>query len=57
MGVVLTTTAGLSIWIILWATGFKAFDSFLIAIVLILIAATLRTLLPHLPGRAPDPDQ
>ena len=31
MGLVLTVTAGLIIWIVLWALGAKGFDSFMLA--------------------------
>jgi hypothetical protein len=52
MGLILTATAGLCIWIVLWATGiFGGFDSILIGIVLVLIAIAVRQLLPFLPGR------
>jgi len=39
------------IWIVLWATGAKAFDGFLVAMVIITLAATVRILKPYLPGR------
>jgi len=51
MGLVLTATAGLIVWIVLWALGAKGFDAFLIAIVIILIGATLKILSAYLPGR------
>jgi hypothetical protein len=51
MGLVLTTTFGLVLWIILWAIGAKALDAFLIATVVILLGATARILAPFLPGR------
>jgi hypothetical protein len=52
MGLIITATAGLSIWIILWAIGaFGGFDSILIGIVMVLIAIGVRNLLPYLPGR------
>ena len=39
MGLILTATAGLCIWIVLWATDiFGGFDSILIGIVMVLIA-------------------
>ncbi len=50
MGLVLTTTFGLVIWIVLWALGSKAIDSFLITVVVVLVGATVRMLAPHLPG-------
>ncbi len=50
MGVVLTITAGLAIWIVLWAQGVKSFDAFLVVIALVLVAATARIVAPFLPG-------
>jgi hypothetical protein len=50
MGVVVATTAGLIIWLVLWALGYKAIDAFMITIVIALVAATLRMLSPYLPG-------
>ena len=37
-------------WIVLWALGSKGFDAFMITAALILIGATMRILLPFLPG-------
>jgi hypothetical protein len=52
MGVIITATFGLCLWIVLWAIGFASgFDGFLIAIALVLIAVGVRNLLPYLPGR------
>ena len=51
MGLILTVTAGLVIWIVLWALGTKGFDAFLITAVLILVGASLRILTGYLPGR------
>jgi hypothetical protein len=51
MGLVLTTTAGLCIWIIIWALNVSGLDAVLIAIVMVLIAIGVRNLLPFLPGR------
>ena len=51
MGLVLTATAGLIVWIVLWALGAKGFDAFLIAAVIILIGASLKILASYLPGR------
>jgi hypothetical protein len=51
MGLVLTTTFGLVLWIILWAIGAKALDAFLIAAVVIMLGATARIHAPYLPGR------
>ena len=51
MGVILTATAGLCIWIVLWALNVSGFDAILLAIVMVLIAIGVRNLLPFLPGR------
>jgi hypothetical protein len=51
MGVILTATAGLCLWIVLWALGISGFDSIMIGIVMILVALAVYQLLPYLPGR------
>jgi hypothetical protein len=51
MGLVLTATFGLIVWVVLWALGAKGFDAFMIATVIILIGATLKILTGYLPGR------
>jgi hypothetical protein len=50
MGLLLTLIAGLVVWIVLWAIGVKGFDSFMITIVLLLIAAAVHIIVPFLPG-------
>jgi hypothetical protein len=50
MGLVLATVFGLIVWIVLWALGVKAIDSFLITVVIVVVGATVRMLLPQLPG-------
>jgi hypothetical protein len=50
MGIVVATTIGLIIWIVLWAIGAKPFDAFMITVLIALVAATVRILLPYLPG-------
>jgi hypothetical protein len=51
MGLILTGTAGLCLWIILWSLGVSGFDAFLITIVMALVAIGVRNVLPFLPGR------
>ena len=52
MGVILTATAGLCLWIILWATNlFNGLDGMLIVATMVLVAIAVRNLLPFLPGR------
>ena len=42
MGFAAAVVAGLALWLILWATGAKAFDAFLPAVVIVLVTATVR---------------
>ena len=51
MGLVLATAAAMIVWIVMWSIGAKAIDGFLVATVIILLAATVRALKPFLPGR------
>jgi hypothetical protein len=52
MGLILIATAGLCIWIVLWAVNaFSGFDSIMIGIVMVLLAVAIRQVLPYLPGR------
>ena len=51
MGLILTATAGLCLWIILWSLNVSGFDAILIALVMVLNALGVRQLLPFLPGR------
>jgi hypothetical protein len=50
MALVLATTAGLVLWIVLWSIGAKAVDAFMITTVIVLVGATARMLAPYLPG-------
>lgn len=51
MGLILTATAGLCVWIILWALGSSGFDGMLIVVAMVLIGLAVRALLPFLPSR------
>ncbi len=51
MGLILTATAGLCIWIVIWSLNVSGLDAILLAIVMVLIAIGVRNLLPFLPGR------
>jgi hypothetical protein len=51
MGFIMTITAGLIVWIVLWALGSKGIDAFLLAAVIILAGASLRILSGYLPSR------
>jgi hypothetical protein len=51
MGLILTATAGLCVWIVLWSLNLSGLDSILTAIVLVLVAVGLRNVVPYLTGR------
>jgi hypothetical protein len=51
MGLILTATAGLCIWIVIWALNVSGLDAIGLAILMVLIAIGVRNLLPFLPGR------
>ena len=51
MGILLTTIAGLALWIILWAIDVKSFDAFLITVLMVVIAATAHIVAPYPPGQ------
>jgi hypothetical protein len=54
MGLVLTTTAGLIVWIVGWALGYKAFDAFLVTLLILVFAVAARLIMPALPGSRGD---
>jgi hypothetical protein len=51
MGLVLTVTGGMGVWIVLWALGVKSFDAFMITALVIVLGAAAKLLVPYLPGR------
>ena len=55
MGLLYTWTAGLVIWIVLWALGAKAFDAMLVTIAMLLIAVIGHIVWPFLPGNRGTP--
>jgi hypothetical protein len=50
MALVLTVTAGLVVWVVLWALGAKGFDAFMLAAVIALVGASLKIVAGYLPG-------
>ena len=57
MGILLTWTAGLVLWIVLWAIGAKAFDAFMLTILMLVVAVSVHLITPHLPGnQVPEAD-
>jgi len=57
MGLILTTIAAASVWLILVSLGRKPFDALLVAILMILIAGTLRVFNTHVANRRSGPDE
>ncbi len=51
MGLVLSATAALCAWIVLWAIGSSGFDGMLLVVGVVVFAIAVRNLLPFLPGR------
>ncbi len=54
MLILLSTIAGLTLWIVLWAIGAKAFDAFMLTMLIILGACAVRVIQPFLPGNRQD---
>jgi len=52
MGMVLATTFGMVMWIVLWALLGKGFDAFLVTMAILLVGASFRILARYLPGSA-----
>jgi hypothetical protein len=51
MGLIITATAGLCLWIILWTLNVSGFDAIMIAVVMVLVAIIVHNLMAFLPGR------
>lgn len=51
MGLLLTVTAALVVWIVIWALGNSGLDAGLLALAIIVLGATARLLAGYLPGR------
>jgi hypothetical protein len=46
--VIVTFTVGLVIWVVGWAMGLKAFDVFLLTVLMTVTAAAIRITIPYL---------
>lgn len=51
MALVITATAGLCLWIVLWALNLSGLDGMLIAVTMVLIVTAVRNVVPYLTGR------
>jgi len=52
MGIVLTATAALIVWVVLFSIEFNSFVALMIAIFMVLLAGTLKVIAPALPSRS-----
>jgi hypothetical protein len=55
MGMAAATFGAVSLWVVLWAINVKGFDAFMLVLLIVLISATLRAILPNLPGKQTPP--
>jgi hypothetical protein len=51
MALALATTFAFCLWVVLWALGVKGFDGILVAGLIVLLAATAKSVGRHLPGK------
>ena len=42
------------VWVVLWAIGAKGLDAFLITLVMLIVAAAVRLVMPYMPGNRRD---
>jgi hypothetical protein len=57
MLLIVSSTVGFLAWIILWSLGVKSFDAFLLTVLIVVVAATVKMALPSLPGNRPSVDE
>jgi len=55
MGLVAAVTGALSVWMILWSINVKGFDAFMVFLLIVVAAVTVRLVLPGLPGKQTPP--
>jgi len=51
MGLVLATTAGVIVWIVLWSLGAKSFDAFMLTLLFMVLGVGGRVVSAYLPSR------
>jgi hypothetical protein len=55
VGLLLTTIAAAVVWIVLLSLGTKPFDALMLSALMVFLAATVRLVMPFLPGnRRPE---
>jgi hypothetical protein len=57
MLLIVATTIGFLLWIILWSLGVKTMDAFILTALIITLAATIQMVLPTIPGNRPSVDE
>ncbi len=57
MLLIVSATIGFLCWIVLWALGVKSFDAFILTVLIIVVATTIKMALPSLPGNRPSVDE
>jgi hypothetical protein len=50
MGLALTATLALCLWVAMWAVGIKGFDGILLTMLIVVVGVTLKSLGRFLPG-------
>lgn len=50
MGTILAVSAGLCLWLAMWALGIQAIVGIIATIIIVLLALSVRMLLPYVPG-------
>lgn len=50
MGLALTAALAFCLWVLLWGIGVKSFDAMMITLVILVVAATLKSLARFVPG-------
>jgi len=50
MGLALTAALAFCLWVVLWALGVKGFDGMLVTLLILVVAATVKSLTRFLPG-------
>jgi hypothetical protein len=50
MGLAFTASLAFCLWVVLWSLGVKGFDGMLVTLLILVVAATLKSLTQFLPG-------
>jgi hypothetical protein len=50
MGTILAVTAGLCLWLVMWALNIQAIVGMIATVLIVIVALGVRMVLPYLPG-------